>query len=227
MLLVLHSTYTTAEAGLCLNGKLLDAISLDKHAASAQLIPALITLCKQASISIDALTGIVAHAGPGPFTTLRAVIATANGLAAATALPVIGVDGLRSFLQEHQNPTYATTIALLNAYNNDVYFAIEHQGELLETGVAYATALLPRLAQQFNNESCVRFIGNGVQLHEPLILELFGQRAYLPHDMPSCASLQQIALNGWQHYRNQNNFCQQLTPLYLKAYSTPTKHQVG
>src|SRR5688572_26390143 len=147
MYLVLHSTYTSVEVALCSQGSIIDATSIDKYEASGQLMVALADLCTKHNITSSQIEYIVAQAGPGPFSTLRAVLATANGLATALEIKVVSVDGLRALLDEYHNNAYPITIALLNAYSNDLYYAFDDHGQVA-TGIIYGLDSLRHMLQQ-------------------------------------------------------------------------------
>ncbi len=64
-------------------------------AASAQLIPQIHRLLKQAGLDFRDLHAIAFGNGPGAFTGLRTACAVAQGLALGAVLPVVPVDSLR------------------------------------------------------------------------------------------------------------------------------------
>jgi len=91
----LQNTYDSVELGLFSEKPhLIDAHSLPKTQASSELILALAQFLQKHQLHFAQLPFIVVNQGPGPFTTLRTVIATANGLSFASAIPLIGVDAL-------------------------------------------------------------------------------------------------------------------------------------
>src|SRR5690606_15467118 len=136
-----------------------------KYEASGQLLVALAALCDRHGIARHQIEYIVAQVGPGPFTTLRMVLATANGLATALGIRLVPVDGLRALLEEHVNKDYPVTLALLNAYSNDVYYALDNRGQMT-TGIFYGLEELRQRLQQLDEHATIRFIGNAVPLHE-------------------------------------------------------------
>jgi len=123
--LALQHTYQGIELGLFDDAQTIQITHDDKKKASKNIILLVNQLLKNKNISFDNLLFIAANQGPGPFTTLRVVIASVNGIGFATQKPLIGVDGLDALLQEHKNETYPVSVALLNAYSNDVYFGID------------------------------------------------------------------------------------------------------
>ena len=82
----------------------LDSLCASKIEASKMLAPLVGQLLTQNSLALSDLKFIAANRGPGPFTTLRTVLASVNGLAFATKLPLIGVDSLDAMLHESLPP---------------------------------------------------------------------------------------------------------------------------
>lgn len=219
MYLVLHSTYTSVEVALCSGGSLIDVTCIDKYEASGQLIVALAALCIRQNITSHQIEFIVAQAGPGPFSTLRAVLATANGLATALGIKLVSVDGLRALLDEYRDDAYPVTMALLNAYSNDLYYALDNHGQIT-TGIIYGVDSLKQTLQQLDAHTTIRFIGNGVPLHEQLIRQICGARAYIPTPNPETCSATIVASIGYQKWVDQEDITDQVTPLYLKNYTS-------
>lgn len=212
--LVLQTTYETVEIGLFGALSLLDSIVLDKKQASRNLIPDLNTLLRNNTLSLEQIDFFAVNQGPGPFTSLRVVITTANGLSFATKKPLIGLNGLEQFLDEFNDPQWAHTVALLNAYHNDVYFAFEEQGKCTETGALSISALLDTLKQY---PQPVRLIGNGVDLYKKEIVAALKDSVFLPETMPQFVSLQQLGKAAYTRWQKKEDLTKQLLPLYLKT----------
>lgn len=219
MYLVLHSTYNTVEVALCSDGLIVDATSIDKYEASGQLLVALAALCTRQNITSHQIEFIVAQAGPGPFTTLRAVLATANGLATALGIKLVAIDGLRALLDEYHDHAYPVTMALLNAYSNDLYYTLDNHGHVT-TGIIYGFDSLRQTLQQLDAHSTIRVIGNGVPLHEPLIRDVCGSRVYISNPNPETCSAQIVASKGYQKWCAGEDVSDQVAPLYLKNYTS-------
>jgi len=194
--------------------------TINKINASAHCIPAIDTLLKEHNITLADLSCIVANCGPGPFTTLRVVLTTVNGIQAASSLPLIGIDSLDALIQEYSNPAYPLTVALLNAFNHDVYYAIAHTPtRTITKGCQNNTDFITHLAQTYP-EQPIQFVGNGVMLHREFIKNMFGTYAYIPTPLPETCSLEQIARMGlaaWEQGKSQTT---PLVPHYLKS-ATP------
>lgn len=61
----------------------------DHH--TVELMPRIVDLLNQVSVSIDQLTGLAVALGPGSFTGVRVGVAAAKGLALARNIPIVGV----------------------------------------------------------------------------------------------------------------------------------------
>ncbi|MEY2467361.1 MAG: tRNA threonylcarbamoyladenosine biosynthesis protein TsaB, partial [Actinomycetota bacterium] len=84
------------------------------------LVPSIQFVCEQAGISLAEVDAIAVDVGPGLFTGLRVGIATANGLAQALELPMIGVCSLD--LLAHPFRHSATDIvSVIDARRSEVY----------------------------------------------------------------------------------------------------------
>ena len=74
--LAIQHTYDTFEIALFINHKLVDKISDDKRHTSKLFIPHLQQLLSKNAISFAELSFCAVNCGPGPFSTLRSIIAS-------------------------------------------------------------------------------------------------------------------------------------------------------
>lgn len=219
--LALQSTYHNVSLGLFHNSHLQEKIIIDKKKASKLLAPSIHQLLEIHHCDINTLEAIIANQGPGPFTTLRVVIATVNGLSFASNIPLIGIDAFDAMLAQYQDHTYPTTIILFNAFANDVYFAIQQKGNTLQKGYMHINQLIETC---HNIDGLIRFIGNGATLYQKQIEQALGDQAYLPKPMPDYCSLEIIAHLGIQEWNTKSTGVEQLFPLYLKKH--PAEQQL-
>jgi tRNA threonylcarbamoyladenosine biosynthesis protein TsaB len=152
---------------------------------------------------------IGASQGPAPFTTLRALITTLNGISFARNIPLVPVDGLTCFYKKqaalNQNKT---VIVMLNAFGNDIYYAFEENG-VIKTGWYNAADFI---AQQTDNKNTnTYFVGNGALLHQDLIVKHAG--SFDARECPEQATLKSITEECFKESKK----VLQLTPLYLKT----------
>src|SRR5688572_29545137 len=92
--LALQNTYHLIEVAVCNEDSIIESVTIDKVHASKELLPIINKLLMRHNFTLQSLSFLTINQGPGPFTTLRVVITTANGISFATGLPLIGVDGL-------------------------------------------------------------------------------------------------------------------------------------
>ncbi len=213
----IQNTYQELELALFNNTTVIDTRKENKQLASKQFVLLLEDLLSSHKLQLHDLSFIAVNQGPGPFTTLRIVIASVNGLSFASNIPLIGIDGLAAFVHEYHDPQYPNTVVLLNAFAQDVYFAIERENTPPLKGYKNVSALLEELPKQFPDEP-IRFLGNGADMYQELIKELFGNQAYIPEQIPQTCSVQQIGIMGLSKWQEKVEISDQLYPLYLKKH---------
>ncbi len=212
--LAIQNTYHDVQLGIYTDERLLGFTAIHKFQASKELIIKIDSLLQHAHLQLDDIDFIVANEGPGPFTTLRVVITTINGLSFAKRIPLIGVNALWAAAHEWKRPGELCAI-LFNAFGNDLYaLLIKNDTELLY-GVYRVEDLLTALAPF---EEKIRFLGNGSDLHRESISVALGERAILSPTIPSYSSLKQIASMGYSSWSNGCKTSYQLEPLYLKQH---------
>jgi tRNA threonylcarbamoyladenosine biosynthesis protein TsaB len=216
--LSIQSTYEQVEVGLWSQHHLLATCSVHKFNASRDLITHIAKLLSSHSRTLNDLAFIGINQGPGPFTTLRVTIATVNGIAFATGIPLVGIHGLQTFVTEYHSPTIPVTVALLNAFNKDVYYAIASHDQPISIGVDNYMQVLQTIKEQFPHTP-IQYIGNGTAMYRIDIEELFKDRARIAHDVPPFPSLQAIANQSLIQWHDKININQDIQPYYLKNYS--------
>lgn len=218
LFLAIQNTYDDIEIALFEESKLIDAISESKRYASKNFIIRLQQLLERNNITMDNIQYMAVNQGPGPFTTLRVVLASTNGLSFAKKIPMIGIDGLHALADEYHDNTYPNTVVLLNAFNKEVYFAIDIKNKPIKTGYMKITDLTKKLYTDYPN-SPIRFIGNGIELYRNEINQTFGDNAYIPDPLPLTCSIHQVGKIGWKQWQEQTDLSYQLLPLYLKKHA--------
>ena len=212
MHLIIQNTYHEVQIGLFDDDILIERHSIDKTQSSTLCVPTIHALLQNHNVTIKDLAFIGTNKGPGPFTTLRVVIATVNGISFATGIPLIGIDAFDALLHEHKN--IAPHILLFNAFGNDLYYAIKTKSEL-EKGVENTELLFSSLKERFKNEQ-IMFSGNGAHMHKKLITQLFDAHAVINSvEYPSLEAINSLAYHEWQHGAKGTH---QILPLYLKKF---------
>jgi tRNA threonylcarbamoyl adenosine modification protein YeaZ len=213
--LTIQNTYHDIQLALFQGSQIVTTASANKIAASRMLIPLAASLLSKNNLSPSELKFIAANVGPGPYTTLRTVLASANGLNFATHVPLIGIDALDAMLKENSSTTNIPLVVLLNAFNQDVYFATQSADGEIQKGCMNINALLAHLAQT-TPENSIRFVGNGTTLHKDLILGTFSSRAVIADPIPEAPSIETIGLMALAKWDRQEGLMKQLMPVYLK-----------
>lgn len=184
-------------------------VAIPKQEGNKQLVPAL----KQLIQKYGNPSFIGVNVGPAPYTSLRIVLATVNGYASATGTTLVEVDALAAYSQHYTHPDAAVRVALLNAFNQELFYAV-NTAENIQYGYAPATDFLIQLAHTYADKT-VLFYGNGVQLHKVTIDTLFGKRAQYDNDIPSYPPLELIAQAAYKQWLSAT-FVSQAMPRYLK-----------
>lgn len=212
--LLLQAHYQTYEVGLFSNNVCIDSFSEDKKYSSRDLIPTIASMLERNRYSFKDISAFGVNQGPGPFTSLRVIITTANGLAFATGIPLIGINSLEALLNENQDAQWPYTVALLNAFNNDVYFGIQSPSGL-EIGCENGHSFIETLQERFPNTT-IRFLGNGSALFKTELVSAFGSKAYMQEPLGEACSLQQLGIMTTDSFLKKDSFQEQLIPIYLK-----------
>ncbi len=217
--LSIHHTYDTVELALMQETRCIEQITESKLRASKRFVLMLDHLLRSGNLSMSHIAFMAVNQGPGPFTTLRTVISSVNGLYFATRTPLVGIDALDAMLQEYANPQVNNTVVLLNAYSNDVYFAMQQDGQELIKGCKNIDVLLAEIKNTITTQP-IQFVGNGTRMHQNAITALFGNNAIIPDTVPETCSIEQIGrmgLHSWQETQTDHGYLQ---PLYLKQEFT-------
>jgi len=123
--IVLGIESATARAGVALasDGVVVASAQVTRGPRHAEiLVPGLKFVCEQAGIALDDVDAIAVDVGPGLFTGLRVGIATANGLAQALGLPMIGVSSL-DLLAHAMRHAGNDIVSVIDARRSEVYAA--------------------------------------------------------------------------------------------------------
>lgn len=211
--LAIQNTYDRVEFALFEQNNCVEKISENKIYASKQTIPLLDNLLSKHSLTIHNIQWISVNQGPGPFTTLRVIIATVNGLSFTSSIPLIGIDGIKALLEEHQDRNYAIKIALLDAFNKDIYFAIQEENKPIISGYKNIDLFCQEIAQ-FSHKK-VLLMGNGAITYKNQLQQILPDNSHILENVQTC-SIEQIGKLGYKKWQEQTDLSNQLFPLYLK-----------
>ncbi len=229
--IAIQNTYEVFEIALFIDNELTDKRREDKHNTSKLFIPLLDELLKNNNAKISDFDFCAVNCGPGPFSTLRSIIASVNGLHFATHIPLVDIDGLEATFLEFYDNKYENTVVLLNAFNNEVYYLIAHRDQILTKGYQKIDAFLSNLAsaarpecpegvyRRVAKETQIHFIGNGVSLHQSLIKEKLGTNAVIKEPNPSMCSVEMVGKIGLEKWLLKQTSPGYVMPLHLKKHA--------
>ena len=224
--IAIQNTYHIFEVALFINNALHDQLHEDKRYASKLLIPMLDRLLSRNNVHLSDLSFIVVNQGPGPFSTLRSIIATVNGLHCATKIPLVGIDGLDATLSEFYNNRYPWTVVLLNAFNNEVYYLLSHHQQTIVKGYKKIDIFLKGLKEEIPIQP-IHFIGNAAEMYLPFIKEIIGANAITSEKIPPICSLQHIGSLGLATFNNKEQLPGFLFPFHLKKHPVEEKKDLS
>lgn len=228
--LSIHGSNNCLDISLFSDQNILGNVSNVGSRASSGLIPAIDSLLKKHKLAFNDLSFIAVDKGPGAFTSLRVILATVNGIAFDKKIPLIGISGLEALAKQSVAENLylikdqaRIAVALLNAYNNDVYFLISKISDsddkkliVLEQASQKVDDFLNKIKTDFENHK-VFFCGQGTQLHEKFIREKLGDQAIIPENIQPFASSKTIGLMAYECWQKKENIVDQIEPLYLKT----------
>ena len=140
--------------------------------ASAQLIPVIHDLLRQAELTLNELTALVIGHGPGSFTGLRTACSVAQGLAMGANLKVIQIDTLMAVAEEARGQLQAQRVGILvDARMSEVYAgAYAWQSELNEWKPVMSLKVGPPedmlIALNSLPAPCDAWAGNGFEVYK-------------------------------------------------------------
>src|SRR5579871_3098330 len=112
----------------------IDKISDDKQYTSKFFLLMLEQLLSRNELTLTDITFCAVNCGPGPFSTIRSILASVNGLHCATGISLISVDGLEARFVEFREPAYTYTLILVDAFNDESYYLLASGDRILATG---------------------------------------------------------------------------------------------
>lgn len=211
--LAIQNSYDSVQIAVMENNTIAASSTISKMEASKLLMPSILKILSESNLSITDLNFIAVNKGPGPFTTLRVVITTINGIAFAHPVPLVGIDALKAGSDEWSKAGSITAV-LYNAFGNDVYCLITKDKKEILYGVFAIEELLQKLKA---TDEAITFYGNGARLHQNKIAESLRSHALFPKEIPDYCSVEQIAKLGFSKWQ-QNQFEAEIEPLYLKKH---------
>jgi len=223
--LLIHNDYHTTWVGLFCGFFCVEKTECDNKKISAELFLTIQTLLQKNNLSLKAISFCAANQGPGPFTTIRVIIASLNGLSYVTNLPIVGVNCIKTLAHEHadlsSDSSYEYTIALANAFCNDVYYGIiDTKNKSYSEGCMSFESILAHI-QSLHTYS-LRIVGliseeqkNKLMICAPADIGI--KRSYFENKNSHAASLEAMGKQAYIQWLAQENVTDQLLPLYFKS----------
>lgn len=194
--------YECIEIGLYQDSICIARAQEHKFKASMMLIPMIDALLKNNTMQSSDLDYIAVNVGPGPYNTLRALIATANAIAFAKKIPLVGCNALSLLTNFHTQKEYET-VALLQAFAGHIYFK-HNQTEKYCTIEDLQTHLSPNKKYYF--------IGNAIIKYAESLKTMFPEALFIPEILfPELSLCAQQSLETFK----EGKTCSELHPLYL------------
>lgn len=217
--LAIQNTYHHIEIALLEDNICIDFLQEEKQYASKNFVIMLDMLLQKNRVKLSSLSFCAVNQGPSPFTTLRSVIASVNGLHFALGIPLIGIDGLEALFLEYKTELHTNHLILLNAFNNDVYFYFQNSSQPPLKGYKKIDTLLDYVREQIPSDS-ISFLGNAATLYNDKITALFDHAAiHFLNPNPATCSIQYIGTLGYLYWQNKEKLSTSIAPLYLKQHS--------
>ena len=200
--LAIHYPYEYIEIGLYQDSMCLAQTQEHKFKASMMLIPMIDAVLKNSNMKLSDIDYIAVNIGPAPYNTLRALIATANAIAFAKNIPLIGCNALELLKDFYTHNEYET-VALLQAFAGHVYF--KHN-----TTEIYCT--IEEVIAKLNPNKKYYFVGNGITKYKEQLEAAFADSFY--NSQISFPELSTCAQQSLQFFK-ENKTKSELHPVYL------------
>jgi tRNA threonylcarbamoyladenosine biosynthesis protein TsaB len=195
------------------------------------ILPLIASLFETTAVSLQDVTGFAVSIGPGSFTGLRIGLSTVKGLAYSSGVPVVGVSTLFAYAARVKN--YDGFICpILDARKNEVYAALfrktgETIGRLAQDSITSLATVIETIHDLENGAACL-FVGDGVDIHERLLLERLGSRVIF--EAPQSYSTVAATVARLSEHRFRSNDVDDLAsliPVYLRPAEAEFKRVIA
>ena len=138
------------------------------------LAPAIVDLLSQHHQSIDDLKAIAVSVGPGSFTGLRIAIATAQGIAFARKIPIVGASTLANIaLTIPSTPSSRYVAPVIDAYKGEIFTGLFDRSQSLPTLIGIEVNIKPEhfptwIAEHVPNDATCSIVGERIEKYEAL-----------------------------------------------------------
>jgi tRNA threonylcarbamoyladenosine biosynthesis protein TsaB len=216
--LVLGIETSTPQSGVCLATEqgLVASAALGRPQAHGEfLVPAISFCLEQAQLDMSAVAGVAVSLGPGLFTGMRVGIATAQTLAHARRLPVVGLASL-DLLAFPVRHVRRLICSVLDARRKELFWAFYRSApggvqRVSEFRVGPTDKLCGEIEALPDDVLCV---GDGAVAQRAAIESTGAEVASPLHAYPSAHSLVELALPRF--IREQTQRPEDLRPIYIR-----------
>lgn len=221
--LAIQSSYQSLQIGLFSQDACVEKQIINGIRASSHLIIHIDTMLKKHNQTLEILQFIAIDAGPGAFTSLRVAIATINGIGFSQKTQLIGVNGLEALFKDGLNASEilkqkpAAILCILNAYNNDAYFAYQASKIIPVTFGCKKINTLIEDIQQATPTGLIFVTGNGALTFNKELNEAFSNRLIIASPLQEVPSVERIAAIGYKQMLKQESPSYKIIPNYLKT----------
>lgn len=200
---MVHQRESTVEIALFQGSSCLALRSCSFKETSAQMLTVINQMLHDHQLTLTSLNFIAVNRGPGPYTTIRTIVTTANGLAYASNISLIGVESLATLVRSGNDDTYTHTFGLLQAYAGRVYWAqYDHAHDTLAQGVEPVTVFIEQL-KHFLAEyphARIRLVGQGFTIYHDEFMKAF-ETPFIPADIMNFATIDMMAAAALEHWQ--------------------------
>ncbi len=179
-----------------------------KH--SDQLLTLVDEALTEAGETIETIDVIACGQGPGSFTGLRIGLATAKGLCLAREVPLVLISSLSALAA--RGPAGMRTLAVLDAYKNEVYAGLYRDGAVLAPGerVIAPELLVPEL-ETLASQGPLAIVGDACDRYPALL-----QHATRIDDLPSPRASEIVKLSWARALRGEFEILDGSAPVYIR-----------
>lgn len=217
-MLVLGIETATAQSSVCLATQdgLVASAALVRPRSHAQFLAPAIEFClQQANVGLDAVNGLAVSIGPGLFTGLRVGIATAQTMAHARRLPVVGLASL-DLLAFRVRHVRRLICGVIDARRGELFWSFYRP---VPGGVQrmteYRVGPLGKLAGEIEAvPDDVLCIGDGAVAHRSLLESTGAEVGSFSSAFPSAEALVELALPRF--IREETQRPEDLLPIYVR-----------
>ena len=189
---------------------------------SERLMPTVDLLMREAGLDFGRLSGIAVAIGPGSFTGLRIGLASAKGLALASALPLFGIPTLEAMARNLPFSRHPVC-PMLNARKREVYWALyRFEGERLIRIASEAVSPPEEVANRIRGETV--FLGDGAAEFAEALRRILGEKAIFAPPYARNARASVVAEMGMERLRKgERDDLAGLVPLYVRRSEAEIK----